>query len=122
MLSCEDDIADTIRPRLEAADADLCRVHVIEAIKTSDGNTRGFSITEDLTHLERTLQEVGNVRLVIVDPITAYLGGTDTHRTADVRAALAPLQQLAARFAVAVIAVSHLNKNTQTFNLSSHAS
>lgn len=110
MLSCEDDVADTIRPRLEAAGADLRRVHVIEAVQISEGKSRSFSITEDLARLEAALQSISDVRLVIVDPITAYLGKTDTHRTSDVRAALSPLQTLAARFGVAVVAVSHLNK------------
>ena len=48
MLSCEDDIADTIRPRLEAAGAALDRVHVIEAVRTGGGQMRGFSLTQDL--------------------------------------------------------------------------
>lgn len=52
-----------------------------------------------------------DVALVIVDPITAYLGKTDSHKTADVRAVLAPLQELASRKNVAIVAVSHLNKS-----------
>jgi len=110
MLSCEDDVADTIRPRLEAVAADLHRVHVIEAVRTGQG-IRGFSLTEDLTKLEAALCDVGDVRLVVVDPITAYLGGSDTHKTGDVRAALAPLQELASRYRIAVVAVSHFNKS-----------
>ncbi|MEY9525606.1 hypothetical protein ABIF70_006747 [Bradyrhizobium japonicum] len=110
MLSCEDDVADTIRPRLEAVGADLKRVHVIEAVKTGEGKSRGFNITADLAKLEEAMKRIPNVRLVTVDPITAYLGGTDTHRTSDVRAALGPLQVLAAQYGVAIVAVSHLNK------------
>ncbi len=110
MLSCEDDVADTIRPRLEAVGADLKRVHVIEAVRTGEGHSRGFSITADLEKLEAAIKAIPDVRLVTVDPITAYLGGTDTHRTSDVRAALGPLQSMAARYGVAVVAVSHLNK------------
>ena len=53
------------------------------------------------------------MRLVVIDPITAYLGGTDSHRNADMRALLAPLAELAARHVVAVVAVSHLNKNAK---------
>lgn len=110
MLSCEDDVADTIRPRLEAVRANINVVHVIEAVKTGDGQSRGFNITADLAKLEAAIKSIPNVRLVTVDPITAYLGGTDTHRTSDVRAALGPLQVLAAQYGVAVVAVSHLNK------------
>ena len=110
ILSCEDDIADTIRPRLEVAGADLTRVHVIEAIEQGTGGRRGFSLTSDLSPLEQTLDNVGDVALVIVDPVSAYLSGTDTYKNADVRAALAPLQELAARRRIAVVAVSHFNK------------
>lgn len=110
MLSCEDDVADTIRPRLEAVGADLNRVHVIEAVRVGEGRSRGFSITADLMPLEDALKSNPDIRLVTVDPITAYLGGIDTHRTSDVRAALGPLQTMAAKYGVAVVAVSHLNK------------
>ena len=48
--------------------------------------------------------------LIIIDPITAHLGRTDSHVTAEVRAALAPLQTLAAETLAAVILISHLNK------------
>lgn len=111
MLSCEDDVADTIRPRLEVAGADLTKVMVIEAVRIGTGGRRGVSLVEDLAELERVLAETGDVRLVVVDPITAYLDKTDTHKTGDVRAALAPLQDLAARYGVAIVAVSHLNKS-----------
>ena len=48
--------------------------------------------------------------LIIIDPITAHLGRTDSHVTAEVRAALAPLQTLAADACAAIILISHLNK------------
>lgn len=110
MLSCEDDVADTIRPRLEAAGADLTQVHVLEAIREKGGQ-RLFSIKSDVEQLERVIEHVGNVQLVVIDPITAYLNGSDSHNTGDVRAALAPIQELAMRLGVAVLVVSHLNKN-----------
>jgi hypothetical protein len=112
MLSCEDDIADTIRPRLEAAGADLGRVHVIESVKTATGQMRAFSITQDLPKLEQALATTRDVKLVVIDPITAYMGGSDTHKTGDVRAALAPLQELASRFHVAIVVISHFNKGS----------
>jgi putative DNA primase/helicase len=112
ILSCEDDLADTIRPRLEASRANLTRVHVIEAILADDGKRRGFRLTDDIARLELALQALqGSARLVIIDPITAYMGKTDSHKVADVRAVLAPVQDLAAQYGVAVIAVSHTNKS-----------
>jgi hypothetical protein len=103
-------VADTIRPRLEAAGADIDRVHVLTAIKDANG-TRGFNLARDLQQLEKALIDIGDVKLIIIDPITAYLGGTDSHKTADVRALLAPVSDLAARHGVAIVTISHLNKS-----------
>lgn len=114
-LTAEDDPEDTLRPRLEAAGADLTRVHVIDGVirgYAGDGrrNDRAFSLQEDLRALEAELTTRGNVAAVVIDPISAYLGNVDSHKNADVRALLAPLGELAARHNVAVIAVSHLSK------------
>jgi putative DNA primase/helicase len=111
MLSCEDDVGDTIRPRLEAAGADIARVKVMEAIRTQNGGVRGLSLITDIKQLEIFLDNNPVVRLIVIDPITAYLDKADTHKTADVRAALMPLQMLAAKRKVAVVVISHHNKS-----------
>ena len=115
ILSAEDDPEDTIRPRLEAAGADLARIHVLEAVEEqqADGGIarRAFSLADDLSRLGVVLAQLGDVALVVIDPITAYLGETDSHKAADVRAVLAPLGELAAKHGAAVIAVSHLRKS-----------
>lgn len=108
-LSAEDDAADTIKPRLMAAGADASRIHVIDAVRDVEGQ-RAFNLGADLEALRATVQAIGDVRLIVIDPITAYLGQVDSHRNAEVRAALAPLGELAAALDVAVVAVSHLNK------------
>lgn len=118
ILSAEDDPADTIRPRLDAAGADASRVYLLKAIRGFDAKsgelqTRMFSLKRDLEFLSAELARLRNVRLVIVDPLSAYLDGTDSHTNADVRALLAPLAELAARHGVAIVAVSHLNKGGQ---------
>jgi hypothetical protein len=61
--------------------------------------------------LEEAIRAVRDCRLVVIDPITAYLGRTDSHNNAEVRALLAPLTALAAEHDVAVVAVTHLNKS-----------
>lgn len=109
LFGAEDDLADTVRPRLEAAGADLARVVAVEGVRTS-GGPRGFSLSADLPRLDAILAMRPESRLVVIDPITAYCGGVDTHKNADVRALLAPLSELAARRRVAVVAVTHLNK------------
>ena len=108
-------IADTIRPRLDAADADLSHVHVLTMIQDLEPETgllrpRSFSLRRDVAQLDEAVAERPECRLVIIDPISAYLDGTDSHNNSDVRGVLAPLAELAARRKVAVVAVSHLNK------------
>lgn len=115
LLSAEDDVADTIRPRLEAAGADVERVHIVQAIRNGfnsagDEMQRPFNLREDIRRLQAVLVEIGDVALIVIDPISAYLGGTDSHNNADVRTLLAPLSEMAARTGAAVVAVSHLNK------------
>lgn len=111
ILNAEDAVADTIRPRLLAAGADDERVYVIDAVRTnSDGKERTFSLETDLEHLERAIVEIGGAALIIIDPITAYLGKTDGHSNSEVRGVLAPLSALAERKNAAVIGVSHLSK------------
>jgi hypothetical protein len=114
-LSAEDDPADTLRPRLEAAGADLSRIHFVDGVTvgySGDGSRtdRAFSLQADVQALGSKLAELGNVAFVVIDPITAYLGDTDSHKNADVRNLLAPLSELAARHDTAIIGVSHLNK------------
>lgn len=114
LISAEDDAADTIRPRLEAAGADLKRIHVLEGVdqSTDSGDTvhRPWNFG-DVKALDRLLAAKPDCRLVVVDPISAYLAGTDSHKNADVRGLLAPLADMAAHHGVAVLAVSHLNKS-----------
>jgi putative DNA primase/helicase len=115
ILSAEDDAEDTIRPRLDAAGADLARCQVIGAVRDRRNGgcetRRGFSVLDDLPLLATELAGIGDAALVVIDPITAYLGAIDSHRNAEVRAALAPLAELAAQYRVAVLAVSHLRKS-----------
>jgi hypothetical protein len=116
ILSAEDDPADTIRPRLEAAGADLSRVFILDAVVDgyrADGSEaqRGFNLKSDLSRLGRMLEEIGGAALIVIDPITAYLGETDSHKNSDIRALLSPLGDLAAKHGAAVICVSHMNKS-----------
>lgn len=115
LLSAEDDPADTIRPRLDAAEADCKRIHILHAIRDADeeGNPiqRMFSFKRDLSVLEEFLPTLPDCRLLIIDPISAYLDGTDSHKNTDVRGLLAPLAELASRNKVAIVLVQHLNKS-----------
>jgi len=111
ILNAEDDLADTIRPRLDACEADVSQIFALDAVRNADEGDHAFNLENDLQALEEAVQHCRNCRLVIIDPITAYLGGADGHKNSDIRGLLAPLATLAAKNRVAVVAVSHLNKN-----------
>ncbi len=56
--------------------------------------------------------KIGEVAMIVIDPISAFLGGTDSRKNADIRALLHPLCKLAAGHEAAVVCVSHLNKTS----------
>jgi AAA domain len=119
LLTAEDDLHDTVVPRLAAAGADRSNVHIIKMVKTSaDKGERMFSLVEDLELLRRKITEIGDVVMVQIDPMSAYLGvkKIDSFRTTDVRAVLAPLVQLAAELKIAVLGILHFNKKLDVTN------
>jgi putative DNA primase/helicase len=120
LLTAEDDINDTIVPRLRAADADLDRVEIVKMVRQDGNRDRMFSLVTDLPLLRQKLAEVGDVKLVQIDPITAYLGNSngkwDSYRTTDVRAVLGPVVEFAAELNVAIVGIMHFNKKTDVNN------
>ncbi len=118
ILSAEDDAADTVKPRLMAAGADLSQCIIVKSIVRTEETTRVLNLSDDLsrlTHVIRTERDNGRtVHLVIIDPISAYMGGRskgDTFKNTEVRALLTPLVEWAAAMGVAIIAISHFNKS-----------
>jgi len=116
ILAAEDDAADTIVPRLIAAGANCSRVHVVKAVKGDDGVERPFDLSVDLDRLEKE-HGLSQVRLLVVDPISAYLGtmkskGINRNQGADVRTVLNRLATFAVQHDLGVLAVSHLNKTS----------
>lgn len=114
ILSAEDDPADTIKPRLIAAGADLKRCHFFNGIKTKSSGRdaiRLFDLSADADPLERILEDNPEIIVMIIDPVSAYQGKTDSHNNSDIRALLAPYQELATKYGVAIILVTHFNKS-----------
>jgi hypothetical protein len=113
MMTAEDNLAQIVKPRLMAAGADCTRVHFLPLIR-KDKKERMFLLSEDLEVLEEAIAELGDVLLVTVDPITAFMGGGknfDSHRATDVRSQLGPLAALAERTNIAFSAVTHPPKS-----------
>lgn len=116
LLSAEDDPSDTIRPRLEAAGADLNRVDILEAVRHIRSNGEAsldhFSLQTDIAALQDAAVS-RDVRLIVIDPISAYLGSTDSHVNAKVRGLLAPLTALAQTLRFSLVLVDHLSKSNR---------
>ncbi len=100
--TAEDGIEDTIKPRLEKAGADCSMIRVI------DETDKELSMTDD--RLEQAIIETG-ARLIILDPIQAYIGATvDMHRANEIRLVLKHLGIIAEKHNCAIILIGHMNK------------
>lgn len=108
LATAEDSIPATVRPRLEAVEADLQRVHIVSLKR--DGIEEGLSLPDDVPELDRLVTET-QAQLVVIDPLMAHLpDNVNSWRDQSVRRALAPLHHLAEAHGCAVVVVAHLNK------------
>jgi hypothetical protein len=110
LLTAEDGLGDTVRPRLEDMAADLSLIVALRGLRDEQGQERSLTL-HDLDVLESALKE-HRPALLIVDPIIAFTPGVDTHHAVEVRGVLAPLAALAERYGPAIVGVRHLTKNS----------
>jgi AAA domain/Primase C terminal 2 (PriCT-2) len=110
-FNAEDGARDTVKPRLIAAAADTTRVHIVKGARVG-GEGKMFSLVTDLPLLRKAIERIGNVVLVIIDPVSAYLGvgKVDSRSATDVRGVLTPLKEMAEELHIAVIGIAHFNK------------
>ncbi len=108
--SGEDDPSDTLVPRLIAASADLNRVHFVKGV-SDDGGRRAFDPAKDMEPLSQALKRLGDVKLLIIDPI-AMVAVKDSHRNAETRRDLQPIADLCQATGVAALGIHHLAKGT----------
>ena len=100
---------------LRRAERALIEFVFLRAIKKKNGKgERAFDLNHDIEALAEHLKSHPGIKLIIIDPISAYLGRTNSHNNAEVRAVLAPLAKLAADHRVAIVAITHLNKSLTT--------
>ncbi len=118
-LSLEDDPSDTIKPRLEAAKADLARCHFLDSklVFSNQGAVKKELFTlRDLDVLSDALNQIlsggGTPLLLVIDPIDSFQVAVDSN-TNDVRTMLAPIADFASKHNIAVLFIKHLNKNTK---------
>lgn len=111
LLTAEDGLGDTVRPRLEAMGADLTRVRALKGVPgaTADALTP-IELPRDLSLVESEASAC-RAALIVFDPLSAHLGSEiNPYRDQDVRRALLPLAQLAEQIGAAILVVRHLTK------------
>jgi hypothetical protein len=113
LIQNEDNASDTVAPRAIAAGVDMNRFFIAGAIRVNEGDgiaERLIQLDRDLEAIEAALAALPGVDTLMIDPITAYLGKTDSYKDSEVRAVLTPLAALAERRGLMVIVLAHLNK------------
>jgi len=114
LLTAEDGLADTVRPRLDAAGADVTKIIALSGVNGADGMgqyQRQIDLQRDMPIIEQAIDQVPDCLMLGIDPISAYCGEADSHSNAEVRRMLAPLAEMAARKGIAVVCVTHLRKS-----------
>ena len=111
-LTGEDGISDTIVSRLRLSCADMTNVEILaENVGKRDDH---FNVHEHLGELEAEIQKMGDVALVIIDPITTFMGiDADTNQVGVVRPVCTKLKVLAERTGAGVMILNHLGKNNK---------
>ena len=114
LLSGEDDWSTDTLPHLKYAGADLSHVHEFVSTVTKDDETFDVAtaLDQDVAALEDVLKERDDIGLIVIDPVTNYLGRVRMNHEDELRPGLLmPLARLAQRFKVCVLTVGHLNKS-----------
>jgi hypothetical protein len=86
-------------------------------VREEKGGRRAFSLQTDLALLEQEVRRIGDVSLIIIDPVSSYMGRTDSHKNAEVRGVLEPIGEFAERMRVAVLSVTHFSKAGASTNV-----
>jgi RecA-family ATPase len=114
LLTCEDDYAKKIVPRLAAYGADFGHIIHVEGTKDGEGKMGWFNLKEDLDLLGAKMRErrgQGKLpQLLIVDPISGYTGKTKVNDEGEVRAAIQGLNKFAADWDICLIGLRHPRK------------
>lgn len=109
--SGEDGLDDTLVPRLIAHGANLDKIYFVSDV-VAKGEKRPFDPASDMAMLCQTVKAIGDVSLIIVDPIVSAITG-DSHKNAEVRRGLQPLVDLGDELNAAIVGISHFSKGTK---------
>jgi putative DNA primase/helicase len=113
--SGEDAIEKTLLPRFIAMGGDPAKIYFVDGVVNHyDGHRepREFDPSRDIPLLIDKANEVGDVRLLVIDPVSMCIAG-DSNKNAEVRRGLAPLKTFAERHGAATLGISHFSKGTE---------
>lgn len=113
IISGEDNSNDTIKPRLMALDADMDRIHNVKGIANKDRNGNAFfdpiCLVDNLSEIE-SLMKKHKYKMIIVDPISLYLGSIDENKNKEIRGALSRISAMNERNNSIILMNSHFTK------------
>lgn len=118
ICSSEDFAHNAIIPRLKIAAANLDNILILKNVVLSkDGKTTPFVLDRHLSQLAEAIEAIKtydtkpDAKMIIIDPISSFLGDVDSHNNTSVRGVLTPLAELADKHGILIVAVNHFNKS-----------
>jgi len=115
VMGAEDSLDTVVGPRLKAAGANMDKVHILQSVSRKGAKsveTRQLSLKTDLNIIADRLKKFPDIKLVVVDPISNYLGDTKLNQETEMRPVLTLVRDMAEKVSVTFICVAHFNKNT----------
>ncbi len=112
----EDSKHKGVKPKLEANCADASRVFYLDSVGTVGGGVEYFDMNNHCGIFNEVCEELQDVKLIVFDPITAYMGDTNCNSNSDVRQSLIHIQDVARRWKCAILGINHMNKDEEKSN------
>ncbi len=110
IISDEDGYADSLGPRLKRQGANLQRCHFFD-VQNTQGEDVQLDVQKHVSLLDGILKKYPNTRLLVFDPLSAFLGQADSNSNSDVRRVLGPIGKLDMKHGVAVLGINHFRKS-----------
>jgi RecA-family ATPase len=111
ILASEEDYDEDILPRLSAAGADINRIHFAKQSSINGKDTWEIAIDRDWTLLREALTDHKDVRVIVIDPITSYVGNVDPNKPKEVRPFIDKLKVFAKDLNISILLIMHFSKN-----------
>ena len=106
ILTAEENAEEDIKYRYEAMGLDASKIHVIDGVDCGDESSAMFALARDVPLLVDKVEEIGDVKLIVIDPIGSYTHGINQRDDSEVRALLDQLIRLADEKGVCVLMVA----------------